>query len=257
MQIILYISPLVYAGYLYLVHQSSFQVFCQTLRKILFPTKVPSFREVFLMDLISSAGKEIGGMVQAMFLMGYILGGRRDSIFAPGATNLTIFSPLIVTSLPFAYRMIQSTVIGYKRTQYIQFVNATKHLMQVIGIVCSYKKSTLWLLILLLNTVVGFGWEVLIDWDVWRTWGNKSPNLHSVILSEKWFYVIIVQDLILRALWIVRLTSGKLLEDHKILVTLSVLEIFRMAVWAVIRVEVELHNLPEETTGGPNVRPSP
>ncbi|KAI3891800.1 hypothetical protein MKX03_008426, partial [Papaver bracteatum] len=61
-------------------------------------------------------------MLAAIFTIVYLLGGKA-SLFGP-KSHLRLILCLVVTCVPFGYRLVQSLMVGYSReNQRLQFVN--------------------------------------------------------------------------------------------------------------------------------------
>ncbi|KAI3958006.1 hypothetical protein MKW98_020648 [Papaver atlanticum] len=175
--IIAYISPVTYVGYLWFFHRNSLTTLCQTLWNVLIPIRVPSFREIFLTDLVTSLAKILSDMTSVILSMIYLLGGSK-SIFDSAPT---ILLPIIVTCLPFGYRLLQSLLLGYNNSDRIQFLNAFKHASSILGI--------FWSANLALDFVLRVCWAVrFID-----------PNLNDyrILLG------LSIAEILRRFLWIV------------------------------------------------------
>ncbi|KAI3847112.1 hypothetical protein MKW92_005798, partial [Papaver armeniacum] len=60
-------------------------------------------------------------MIGAVFTIAYLLGGK-DTVFGPKAFPKNLAS-LIMTCIPFLYRLLQSLQVGCKEKEPLQFVN--------------------------------------------------------------------------------------------------------------------------------------
>ena len=117
----------------------------------------------------------------------------------------------------------------------------------------------------IVNSSYSLAWDILMDWGLFRqnTPGHPYRFLRDKINYKPWFYFFsILTDSILRFWWILPLfnfmqgNKGNLYHDLKIMLGINILlECYRRAQWALIRVENEQNNNFEQYRTIPIIPP--
>ena len=116
-----------------------------------------------------------------------------------------------------------------------------------------------------INATYSYAWDVLMDWGLFRqnTAGHPYRFLRDKINYRPWFYFFsIFTDGVLRYWWILPLFNfmygekGNLYHDLKLMLGINILlEAYRRAQWALIRVENEQNNNFEQYRTIPIIPP--
>ena len=104
-----------------------------------------------------------------------------------------------------------------------------------------------WIFVRLSSSAYKIWWDLKMDWGFFDKNAGDNKFLREVcIYSSKWYYYFaIIQNIILRFIWIVRIYDISYLKSNKevyrdVVVTLLVfLEVYRRFVWNFIRLENE------------------
>ncbi|CAF0819680.1 unnamed protein product [Brachionus calyciflorus] len=102
----------------------------------------------------------------------------------------------------------------------------------------------IWLIVKFIATCYKLVWDLKMDWGFFDKNAGENKFLREVIVysSKNYYYFAIVQNVLLRFLWLVRLYDiGLRGETYKDLVTtmLGFLEVFRRFIWNFFRLENE------------------
>lgn len=123
----------------------------------------------------------------------------------------------------------------------IQFANIFRHKLK--------GDTTLYVFIAvsLISTCYAFAWDLYMDWGLLRSKDSGKFLLRPKILLPQWFYYYAIStNLVLRFAWLIPLFSAGLPpwvhNTQLIVASLCLLEGYRRAQWAIIRLENEQNN---------------
>jgi len=123
----------------------------------------------------------------------------------------------------------------------IQFANIFRHKLK------GDTTLTIFIAISLISTCYAYGWDLYMDWGLLRSKEAGKFMLRPKFMLPQWFYYYaIVSNLILRFAWVLPLLSSGLPpwvhSSGLLIASLCILEAFRRAQWAIIRLENEQNN---------------
>ena len=177
-------------------------------------------------------------------------------------TNVYNVLALVLACLPSWWRFLQC-LRRYKDTSnaFPHLANAAKYATTFFDIgtlALKYHFSTtlkytsdwenpffyLWLIVKFLGTCYKYFWDIKMDWGFFDANPGENRFLREVLVysSRKYYYAAIVQNLVLRFVWLARLYDiGLEGETYKDLVrtVLAFLEVYRRFIWNFFRLENE------------------
>jgi len=164
-----------------------------------------------------------------------------------------------ISCLPALWRLLQCLRVYYDTKHYPHLINAGKYCttfpVVVLFALFTLDNRTLsedlefhskegylftaWLLSSIIHAVYTFVWDVYMDWGLFH-----SKDLLRPTIIYRWkvlYYLAIVEDLLLRFAWSLKLSLGLQLRANVNLIytALATLEILRRFVWNFFRVEYE------------------
>lgn len=103
---------------------------------------------------------------------------------------------------------------------------------------------------LLISTLYVMVWDFYLDWGLFRgTKPGKKLLRDQLVFSDSFYYLCMIQNVLIRFFWVVPLISYKTLKGAELTNKLQIitflamiLEGYRRTFWAIIRVENESFN---------------
>ncbi|RZC44864.1 hypothetical protein C5167_037813 [Papaver somniferum] len=103
-----------------------------------------------------------------------------------------------------------------------------------------------WIILVSLNTISCFVWDVKVDWTLTLTRripDRPVPRSRIFTEEQRWaWYVIVVADFFMRGSWTLRL-STILFTNTWIALLMSTIEIVRRSFWMMVRIEAQLEDM--------------
>ena len=165
----------------------------------------------------------------------------------------------VISCLPAFWRLMQCLRCYYDTRHYPHLINAGKYLTTFPVVVLfelyivdhkTFPEELLdelrtnhylaaWAVSSFIHAICTFIWDVYMDWGLFRCRNFLRPNLGYS--CKLFYYLAIVEDLILRFAWSLKLSLGLHLraQVNLFFTLLAGLEIFRWFVWNFYRVEYE------------------
>lgn len=233
------------------------------------------FGDILLADVLTSYAKVFGDLFVTLCML---FSARGSSTDRPDRNcGGTVIVPLIM-AVPSMIRFRQC-LIEYFRVRRAPYKESTgwggQHLANALkystafpvlitsalmrGVDDPDQKARLnkaWLVVVLVNSLYSFYWDVTKDWDLTLLAGKRdreSPH-HPWGLRDRLvfrpvniYYVVMAMDLMLRCTWSMKLSRNldKFTDFESGIFLIELLEVFRRWVWIFFRVETEwIRNTP-------------
>lgn len=240
-----------------IAHQDARSFFAATLGRVAFPFREVSWADFLLADFLTSLAKPLsdGGRAVCHIVTGPVM--------TPDPQTCSASSWLATTAwaAPFVWRFCQCLRVYNDRGAVPQLWNALKYATAFPAIVVSgfkYSVSSdmwasvwqpLWITSSFVNSSFSYFWDVERDWEIsWfsNTRGERSscgapkPVLRNDLcfLPDTYLWLL-ASNALLRLAWLHKLVPG-LESSRGVSLLFALLEVYRRAQWAPVRVEVEL-----------------
>lgn len=221
------------------------------------------FRDFFFADIITSLGQSLVdiGMIIAYFNTANFY--ERDPNIKKEGNFLSVYI-IIVAFAPYWFRFWQCINKWKNSGNKMQLINSCKYLSKFGPPIAFYlgaskkvgQSSSFWAFFLaqLVTTLFCLYWDFRWDWGMFiGTQKNNRFLRDQIKFSPRYYYTCMVINTIIRFWWLIGIGTysytgaGLWFENFEVLTFLvSFTEIFRRAMWAILRVENEFFNNFEE-----------
>lgn len=243
-----------------IAHRDTRSFLASTLARVITPFREVSWADFLLADFLTSLAKPLGDGERAVC---HLMTG---SVMDPTSPSCSGSSWLATAAwaAPFVWRFCQCLRVYNDLGSLPQLWNALKYATAFPGIVLSGMKNSappaewasvwqpLWVAAYLVNSSFSYFWDVERDWEIsWftNTRGERSscgmprPSLRDDLFFSRGAYVwLMASNAVLRLAWLHKLVPS-LAASQGAGLCFVLLEVYRRAQWAPVRVEVELRKL--------------
>lgn len=248
-------------------------LFGRVLWLVVLPGTEIHFLEVLVGDILTSLSKvffEVGLTCVATLLS-----------LSPGLFRIVspdIF-PTLLASTPFILRIRQCVVqrrgTSSGKARFLVSLNILKYCSSIPGLwlplllaphYSTYQIERVLLVVLLVNSLYSFLWDVIMDWGLGhvkltgapkkggggavrlRHWGLRPTLLFG---SAGSYYAAIGLDLVLRLVWVLKYVNfDHRLSYDKFMLLIECLEVLRRGIWSIYRIEWECLSINGGRKGG-------
>lgn len=156
--------------------------------------------------------------------------------------------------VPVFYRMVQCSRSLYNKKKLIDWdlANFFKYFFTLMVAIFSYLLGTdpsnniylaIWIANAAISTIYSYSWDLKMDWGLLQP-GSKNKYLRDKLIypRKRMYYFIIIINLFLRLSWVFTISPGlvkKIMRPELFTLLTGSLEMFRRAMWNLIRVEKE------------------
>ena len=128
----------------------------------------------------------------------------------PPFCQYTISTNFALYLIPFYFRFMQSLRRYFDNRDTLNLLNALKYLVMILAGIFNIfaangsSMESLWLITLLMGSTYAYGWDIYIDWGLFRIWDKNKFGLRSKLMyPKKFYYFAIFSNFCLRYLWVV------------------------------------------------------
>ena len=217
------------------------------------------FKDFLFGDILTSLNKPFASLLLSYSLMACVPCEEENSRKNKNEVyNRETIPCLIVLFYPFFIRFTQCiNRYYYTRQKWPHLGNTMKYVGGLSNAICTWlyfrNKNTGTKIAHIVAGIISQGymtfWDVCVDWGLGR-FGSKNFFLRDkIVYPKKWYYFVIIVDVILRFIWILNLfqfyDKGRGdLDEYKNLI-FALLEAYRRIQWCVFRIENEQMSNPE------------
>lgn len=232
-----------------------------TFQTMIAPFGRVSLRETFLGDILTSVVKPLIDFAYVVMFFSYKSidkdGNVRDPMWYSEEGSKSDIMPgwtcvLILSLLPLNFRFWACIHKVYHGHVYPSIFNAGKYFFGMVAVVIAalFTKGMVSLEVVyaakIFSTCYSYFWDIKFDWGLLRFEGGHCLLRRHISYPAWVYYICAVINLVLRFAWLLptfvanESLPQSMQDTEIILFTLTVLEAYRRAQWALFRVEVEI-----------------
>ena len=233
------------------------------IRVLTAPFSKPSFAHCLVADVCCSMPKCFIDLLytSCIYATGEWASSDADATRQCAMTNHSYYAWFILLSLlPFWVRLMQCmrAIVDSRSGRGRNCANALKYITQMSVVVLSLTsgRSSTWLVLSVVSTIFAGLWDVLVDWGLGpravrrlihgnAAHGDEASDtswlLRPVLcFPPAWYYVVAVLNTVARLGWAVYISGDSSLASRQhVTLLLGLVELYRRAQWALLRVEWE------------------